>query len=647
MAGWYFAWVEADETFDPDIHARRDEDVASIDVYKSAEGDFATADVVIANPGITGLLAASRKGWAIISHQHAGEAEPVALFRGRITDFPSDGAEDWVTLTLVAEPVDYEATLADANAALAVQPYFDPLFVDDLAGDLTPYIAEGYGAVHDWHPVNHDVQLVDEIDGDGTSHIDLGTPVGDFDGHFRGIRFGLREPPLSSVDVVLTAEWEQRSTGRCDIGPAIRAAHPNIWYAFSTYAPDQMESALPRSGQSIGADSGWTVEFADIKRASGYDLITTGRRTYGDEVYGPTDAILRLRRYRFDVGQVLARWDYSQSRRDVARFSVSQSIQGSGRKETIELNLQDPTVDRLTPLWIPDTEYAEGDTVIYGGRCYECQTDHTSPNQFGEDGYIDPSWVTLWQIKPSDQSALGRSDRDDLLGTERGRQIIEHAILVARSKMRDSLRRVEISFSAPMAMMRGVSTRHTVRLVDPKLPAGEATGKVSSFTIHGDFQGGEWVDCTILCSIGLGDAGAVASDGVGAWAEDGIVDGGIQQMTGGEHSAVGGIVYSVDSPTPVRRVYVPNLGNHAYSVVKSEMRNGPDVQQMAAKSVLFSHVGSLELMASAISEAIGRNPTTLEIQMRSLAAEDTIERNVTVTVANLATPIGINLEAEA
>src|SRR5687768_1508021 len=106
---FYFAYADAGETFDPDVHNVSDEDIFAF-TFTHEEGDFAQIDFEIKNPRI-GLLNASRQRWAFFSKHTAAGIVP--MFYGRILGIPANVFAEVVTVTYTARPEDFNEQKAD------------------------------------------------------------------------------------------------------------------------------------------------------------------------------------------------------------------------------------------------------------------------------------------------------------------------------------------------------------------------------------------------------------------------------------------------------------------------------------------------------------------------------------------------------
>src|SRR5690349_12095555 len=115
---YFFAWADESEAFDPDIHARFDDDIFEFSLEHN-EGDFATLNLLVKNPRV-GLLAPGRKRWAWFSYYTGTEIKP--LFFGRLVGLPDQLQDEIISLNFIARPTDLAEQKAAVAAGLKVRP---------------------------------------------------------------------------------------------------------------------------------------------------------------------------------------------------------------------------------------------------------------------------------------------------------------------------------------------------------------------------------------------------------------------------------------------------------------------------------------------------------------------------------------------
>ena len=105
------------------------------------------------------------------------------------------------------------------------------------------------------------------------------------------------------------------------------------------------------------------------------------------------------------------------------------------------------------------------------------------------------------------EAPIGDVARSSYIVTDRGRQSLEYLIALARANLLMRSRAVTISFSVPFALAVGMSCRKNALIRDPRLPGGQAVGKVTSYRLSANGDTGELAaSITICCAVGYGGA---------------------------------------------------------------------------------------------------------------------------------------------
>ncbi|TIQ80411.1 MAG: hypothetical protein E5X39_10860 [Mesorhizobium sp.] len=124
--------------------------------------------------------------------------------------------------------------------------------------------------------------------------------------------------------------------------------------------------------------------------------------------------------------------------------------------------------------------------------------------------------------------------------TARGRQSLEYLICLARGAILERSRAVSVTFSVPFRDGLDLSCRKNARIADPRLPGGEATGKIIAYTLS-VADGKMLASVTIGCTVGKGNTvSTVPGDPV--FADEGYVDEGYQLYEGATFMPVAGEV---------------------------------------------------------------------------------------------------------
>lgn len=142
------------------------------------------------------------------------------------------------------------------------------------------------------------------------------------------------------------------------------------------------------------------------------------------------------------------------------------------------------------------------------------------------------TWQSLGPIELPVGGYPGNVTARSYFSTDRGQQSIKYLISLARARLRYRARAVTISFKCYFDRAVTLSCRQNATLFDPRLPGGQATGKIIKYTIEGAGKTGQFFgEITMGCSVGYG--GVIHDDpGTGTYAQPGYMQPGYQQTTG-------------------------------------------------------------------------------------------------------------------
>ena len=504
-AAFYLAWVDATDAFAPE-HVREDEDVFAFTVSQT-EGDFASLEIDIRNPRV-GLLSAGRKQWAWLSWDNGSEVVP--LFFGRLVGMPDNIHQEIVKLIFTARPIDFGAQKEALAASLRVPPFWEPIFIEDSKLDDPDAVLEARTAL--WHidRVTHALTTSDILVGEDGIEEFLASEV-----PYDSVQTRMGQQPLRSVLVDAQVQWDQASKGELDF---IRNA------SFSTFSVGTLASDWPTAGTSIGG--GWTVASGsartDIDQYAADDFETEitipapeGILDDGTEVIeapGPPPEPKLGKEVPEDWLLIITKYE---SR--AAKNSNSTNVEGvlipygtcfgtirlayeTSRKRTERLTFQlDADVQPI--LTMPGED--EVLRLAVGGSVDEPLPDASLP-------------------------PIVDVQRRSYFPTDRGLQSLEYLIVLARSHLIMRSRAVEVSFDCPFERAVTLSCRKNARVYDPRLPGGQAVGKITSYRFSVDGDTGTLIgSLTMGCAIGYGGAVATAP-GEPTYVEDGYVDDGYQ-----------------------------------------------------------------------------------------------------------------------
>ncbi|KJS40354.1 MAG: hypothetical protein VR70_05785 [Rhodospirillaceae bacterium BRH_c57] len=466
------------------------EGVRAIRIVQS-EGHEGAAYVTLERPS-AGLLAPGQPSYAWIVAVPDDDGPPVPRFYGRVIAGPASSGGYFADLELDCRPVDTRAAITEALAPLKVAPGYDPLY-HDVENDADPvevldgwpralYVDQTTGAITTTHIISGDGDppvLLDQalIDGDSVEYVATGAPI-------------------PHVDVTVEAQWTQRGNGTIDLGEYLRRTHgPTIKTASP---PSHFATRWWREGEDL--EGGYVVQSTNLipqypgyipksseigslatKVVKPYSLIpwyslwrplsagSSGSRS----VSGPS-AVMLLQAYRPEMS---VSWSFSGRRveRVVCRVEGLAQDVGQISPEAEELSVR-----------LPD---------IAGG------TDDAPAVQGAASVVFGPGIVT-----PSDDPIppIGDPMRGSFFLTDRGKQAAAHAFQIAATRIIASQRCIEVSFRLPGLPRAGLAltTAKAVTITSPRLPGGQATGKVIDLEIVKG-NGAEEIRVVLGVSVGI------------------------------------------------------------------------------------------------------------------------------------------------
>ena len=595
---FYFAWVNPGDTTFTQAHAREDERIYSLEVSHN-EGDFPSATIDIRNPRV-GLLGASRKIWAWVSwdgdENSSAGAEP--LFFGRLVGAPAEMQNDIIRLTFVARPSDYDARKRVLAAAMRVQPYWDPIWIDPARRD-DPDTALEARPVR-WHidRITHSVTTSDILSGeDGTLNLGTSEII------HESLTMNYGDVPLRRVSIEADVYWTQKADGSVDITKelidAFQAVGTTYNHVVSSYTGQGLGDDWPEQGDDIGG--GWSI---------------------GDVILKQADGIIVPRSYK----SVTVRYEAVPEQIDEAANYQPVTIKFPLWAFLPELNV-DYNAERQRSERVTFTLEADMQSLVTESSDDESETIAFSSNEVGElvDGEGSNATRPIIDLR-----------RSQYFPTDRGLRSIEYLLAVARATIMARARTVRVGAEIPFSMATGLSCRMSCTITDPRLPGGTATGKITGYSFSIDGMTGSLVgSIQIGCTIGQGNT-VVAALGTPDYVNDGYVDAGYQSRTGQTIMPIEGITYAV--PTEVAQDDGVNFFDMtpASTIDSFVVRNGQTVQSSALN-------GSF-LDISAAVEALNAVFTEVDLVMVPVSGGP-FDLTYPIGVSGLMIPKTINLEA--
>lgn len=589
---FFFAWVSASETtYDAHVHAREDEDVFSFTI-EHLEGEFPSMQAVVRNPRV-GLLTPGRKVWAWLSRSVGGDYIPV--FFGRLVGVPSDIFQELVTLDFIARPTHYNDLKANLAETLKVFPYYDPVWINKSSLEDPDTILEARSAM--WHidRTTLNVTISDILVGeDGVLTFNSNDVL---DG---SLSLNIGNTPLGYVSVSATINWTQRYSGAFDM-------NPGLW---RTTGGEGLLSGWPKAGQSL---------------QGGYHILAATAR----DVFGTKDV---------SVTTSSSSWTNKEKEHengDTLSLQVTASeVHGKAPRteEIVELEAKtgntdpysDPPVNepssvkgkiKWTFTWLIETTLAIG---------YEAARGRSETLEFIMRSEFQPLLTEVPEDDQFEQITISGQDVDTNVGgsvpigntaldnyfpTDRGLHSVEYLLLLARARLINRCRTIEITFTCTFLRALNFSCRKNVLLYHDRLPGGQALGKITGYTITCDGSTGDLRGTvTMVCAVGTG-ASVTSVEGEPDYVDDDYVD-------------------------PSYQVYL----NELIMVDTSDIVFSRPVAGTVDDGLRFP----LSKQAAVLSEVKG--PSSYKFTLRNLTSGP-FEALYSIEVSNLVAPKQIDLEA--
>lgn len=607
---FYFAWVDEDMDFDPDVHNVVDENILSFE-FEQDEGDFAQLTITVKNPRI-GLLNVGRKVWAWFSFFNGTDLIP--MFHGRLIGIPDDVFQEIVTLKFIARPSDFNDQKLALAATLKARPYWDDLFIKPSSWDDPDTVLEARSAL--WHidPVTHVVTISDTLIGeDGTLEYPQSSIINDT------MQLRLGEVPLQSVTVTSNIPWQQTGGAVLHLGTYIAyQLFPDSGPLVVSFTFQGLQQDWPQSGADMGP--GWVVQTGSLTDVSFEVQPEFDFPDYYDKTNLPV-----IPKGSVVYPQVILSGTY-HSGEDNASFDTNvQTIVAS-------IGYGVPVLD-LT--WDADRAYSQ--TIQFTLKTHMQQIATASDDDEAE-------LITLDANSVSDLDSQGQVPIPDVrmrsfIDTDRGIEALEHLILVARAHLVSRARAIEITFRVPLKIAAGLITlRKNALMHDDHIPGGQASGKIISYNMSGA-DGKFFCDIKIGSAIGYGGSYSPVDGSpdycVADYVEEGYqvyIDSVVLTDTSDITFSLGAVGLD-DDGLDLMHGLTPVQAVHASSI-----ENPPDTQ----RAYLEANPGVDQASVSAILANI---PTRIHLTMRPIGKGPYNASVTNITLSELIIPQQINLEA--
>lgn len=587
----YFAAVDLPAaSYDDAIHSVEDETLLRLKISQS-EGEFATAEVEIENPG-EGLLSPTRKKRCFISIENPS-GSPKLIFAGRLVGYPTDVTQETVTLQYVAQPDDWEVLQQALVDSLKVAPYYNELFVaPDKRNDPAEVLA-GRTALLYWDRVDNTVAISDIVE-DGTLYDRGQIPF------FDSIQVDIGDPPVSQVQVNIETQWNQSAVGVVDAATAIKAE-------FSGPAGNQINTLTPYSFEDawngLSLPAGYSIRESRLSAtANSFGLVQADLATSFVEVNAsdfPTASGGTAGQRQLQVPRIFYEADltldavYQQKRTETAEINITALTQEialkSNEVKQVFLRIQNPT------------EEDQGAIL-----------DPKKPSFFW-----DIPGVTL---------------------TTDGREAIEHGLARGRAIVTKAARIVETTFEDDLRDVIDLTVNDTVRFEDSRFPGGFIRGKVVSYAFSVDVGRGYGAEITIASMIGTG----VDSVGTGGLDETEVLTT-VYNNEFGSPTMTSALFYTPQVPTINEPIDTELMTTDDQYLIDSVTVDNPGDSQVTGFEAT-----SLDAMPAGDGRPdnyLNNNPTGVTINLKSMNPDKRIASTVVIDVEDYTLPKGTDLEA--
>lgn len=613
---FYFAYADAGETFDPDVHNVKDEDIFSFN-FTHEEGDFAQIDFDIKNPRI-GLLNIARQRWAFFSKHTPTGIEP--MFYGRVIGIPNNVFAEVVTVTYTARPEDYIEQKSDLADTLKVAPFWDPIFIAANKIDDPDAVLESRPALWYINPVTHVVSISNVIAGeDGTIEKQANDYFAD------SLDLTLNQSPATKCIVRGSVNWAQHAVGaNLDLMPHILQLFPGR--LVETFTMQGLKGAWPKTGSTV--PGGYVVQAGELEDVS---FLAVPQLPIPDHFRNEELPVaLPIGSIAFEP-RITGHWTSGPEANFDITAEVVYAAKGYG-KGTLLFGY-DVTRD-----------FTENLTVILQTSTQPIVTDP------GEDEIIE---IEINGNKVSDfirttvgagfEVPLGPLTRRTFFNQTRGKQAIKYLVCCARAALTIKSRAVEISFEVPIDDGLEYTLRKNSLIHNPRLPGGQALGKVIriNHSLDGD-TGAALTKITMACAIGKGEAPYSTAAGSPVYCSTSYVGADYQQFTNVIELIDPSAADLAFTVTP----YIPDddgidfTNLTAREIVRSVGVQNPAFAQNAEIAPLARSIGDTQQVSSILQEFF----TQVDFEFVNLEVGP-FETEVTITVEDLVLPSQINLEA--
>jgi hypothetical protein len=238
---------------------------------------------------------------------------------------------------------------------------------------------------------------------------------------------------------------------------------------------------------------------------------------------------------------------------------------------------------------------------------------------------------------------IGDVRRSKFFETQRGKDAVKYLICCARAALMIKSRAVEIEFELPFVNSFGYTLRKNSMIHNPRLPGGQAVGKVIGFSHSLDGDSGAAVARIKMAScIGYGEEPYTEKQGDPTWAEAAFVGPDWQTFNNVVSlidPAITELAFTVEAYTP-QDDGIDALNLEARDIVETVEVQNPAAAQLEQLEPLMRDIRDSAEIAAVLQEYY----TQVAFRLRNLDAGP-FETQVNITVEDLIIPAQIDLEA--
>jgi len=511
----YFAWTDEATVWAPDLE-REDEEISEHEL-SDAEGSFPSLQITFKNPRV-GLLGPDRKQWCWFAWFNGTAVIP--LFHGRVVASPDNIQAESLTAMFIAKPSDYAEQKAALAATMRELPFHDPIFLEQEAVDDDTVLET---RVLHWQvdPRTLQVGVSNDLEGeDGTIEVTAD------DHSYAAMEVSYAEAPLRRVKVSATGDYVQRAKSEVDLTARLVKAFQDAGSGFpfplvSSFTAPGLLDAWPQPEMNLGG--GWSMALGSFALAATYAEPTPYSVRYTDK--SDSTSIIGVEK-RDQFGNTLPGYRAHEFFIGWRNYDVTFG---------------------LSPILVNFTvacEAARKRTEIVSFTMEaDVQSILTDPGAAEEETITLTTSLIDQPVDTDGALPIGDARRNAFFVTDRGQQSAQFLMLLSAARLLRRSRAVIVKFRTKWEFMAEiVSTRKSVHLLDPRLPGGEATGKIIDYRLTANGKGVNVAEVSIGCTIGYGIPLPEAAAGDDTYADDYADD--YTQSTGAQIAVIPGqLVY--------------------------------------------------------------------------------------------------------